>query len=151
MYWVSTSQKYVPAWWHNSASTPGQSELYRTKADTPLLNDFFWALFVKAALSHLCFVLEAGQLLVSVIRVEKKPRHLRTRLKSHPLYRFGKKFDPTLPHKEVQQHPTTEQMVHRLVQAAGRDEEGLIVNVASRYAHISTYTCKRLQISYHLA
>lgn len=110
---------------------------------------FFGVLyFVEAALSHLCFVLEAGQLLVSVSRVEKKPRHLRTRLKSHPLYRFGKKFDPTLPHKEVQQHPTTEQMVHRLVQAAERDEEGLIVNVASRYAHISTYTCKRLQISY---
>lgn len=34
MYWVSTSQKYVPAWWHNSASTPGQSELYRSKADS---------------------------------------------------------------------------------------------------------------------
>lgn len=111
---------------------------------------FFGVLFVKAALSHLCFVLEAGQLLVSVGRVEKKPRHLRTCWKSHPLHRFGKKFDPTLPHKEIQQHPTTEQMVHRLVQAAGRDEreEGLIVNVASRFAHILTYTCKRLQISY---
>lgn len=46
----------------------------------------------------------------------------------------------------VQQHPTTEQMVHRLLEAAERDEEGLIVHVALRYAHISTYTCERLQI-----
>lgn len=90
-------QEVCNRWWHNSASTPGQSELYRTKADTPLLSDFFGVLFVEAALSHLCFVLEAGQLLVSVIRVEKKPRHLRTRLKSHPLHRFGEKIRPDSP------------------------------------------------------
>lgn len=69
-----------------------------TEAKLTLLSDFFWVLsFVEAALSHLCFVLEAGQLLVSVIRVEKKPRHLRTRLKSHPLHRFGEKIRPDSP------------------------------------------------------
>lgn len=41
---------------------------------------------------------------------------------------------------------TTKQIVHRLVQTAERDEEGLIVHDALQYADM-TYTCKLLQIS----
>lgn len=95
MYWVSTSKKYVT----DGGITPPRllDSLNYTEPKLTLLNDFFGVLFVEAALSHLCFVLEAGQLLVSVGRVEKKPRHLRTRLKSHPLHRFGKKIRPDSP------------------------------------------------------
>lgn len=101
---LGVNEPEVTAWWCNS---PGQTELYRTKADTPPLSDFFGVLyFVKGALSHLCFVLEDGQLLVSVGRVEKYPRHLRTRLKSHPSDHFGKKIRPDSP---SQRNPAAQQ------------------------------------------
>lgn len=35
-------QEVCNRWWHNSASTPGQSELYRSKADS--VEGLFWGI-----------------------------------------------------------------------------------------------------------